>query len=706
MSQTVVPLVASLSKNQSENKAENKSNKKELILKIAILGPLYGLFDYLPPLTQSSESIPKGVRVRVPFGKRVAIGFVIDYGHSDMKAQQLKPILDILDTEPLFPHPTWNLLIQAHRYYHHSLGDVLQSGLPLALRKGKAVLSSSEYQSILSIPQCQSLPQTPVAKKSFILNAQQASALEQIQRASDHFACFLLSGITGSGKTEVYLQAIEKVRHDNKAILILIPEISLSPQTLARFEERFEEPIGLYHSQLTDKQRLRLWCAIKDKKINIIIGTRSALFLPIQNLGLIIIDEEHDASFKQQEGFRYCARNMAVLLAQQQNIPIVLGSATPSFESLYNVQQKKYTLLSLPYRTGDAQLPDIKLLDVRHKKLKGGLSSALIDQIKSHLENHNQVLIFLNRRGYAPAWMCFACGWFAQCKRCDARFTYHKNTQYLQCHHCEYKIRPPTACAQCTSTQVDALGAGTEKLEETLQSLFPNNTLLRIDKDTTARKGELTKKLQAITTGAAQILIGTQLLAKGHHFPNVTLVAIVDIDSGLFSTDFRAVERMGQLITQVAGRAGRAHKKGTVILQSYHPDNILIKKIIAGDYDSFSQMLLEQRAACHLPPFSHLALVRACARQAQLPEDFLTQIKAYLSSAVIGPLNIDILGPVPAPMARRKNYFHFQLLLQSANRHHLHQVLAAIRSDLIHSKLKNLAKKLLWSIDVDPMEMG
>lgn len=672
------------------------------VLKIAILGPLYTLFDYLPPENIPLETIPVGVRVSIPFGTRCCIGFVIGFGETNLNNAQLKSILTILDQTPLFPQTTWNLLLKAHQYYHHSLGDVIQTGLPLAIRKGKPLLSEEDYLKILKI-------QAIDATQAPALNAEQHQAVEQIQQAQNTFHCFLLEGITGSGKTEVYLQAIQTIRNIQQSVLVLIPEIALSPQTLERFQTRFNEPIALYHSQMTDKQRLLTWCAIKDQKIKIIIGTRSALFLPIQDLGLIIIDEEHDASFKQQEGFRYSARDMAVLLAQQQKIPIVLGSATPSFESLHNVNQKKYTFLHLPNRAGHAQVPELSMLDIRHKKLESGLSNQLITHIKAHLQQNGQVLIFLNRRGYATAWMCFDCGWFAQCKRCDTRFTYHLETQRLRCHHCNHQIRPATHCLACASPNIKALGTGTEKLEETLQNLFPNTTQVRIDKDTTSRKGELQSKLTQITSGEAQILIGTQLLAKGHHFPNVTLVAIVDVDGGLFSTDFRAVERMGQLITQVAGRAGRGDRKGSVILQTCHPENILIQSIAKHNYQAFAKMLLTQRAACALPPFSHFALLRASATKARSPEYFLEQLKAALHRAAVP--NTVILGPVPSPMAKRQNNFRFQLLLQSADRTNLHQLLKQLRFIIDDTQgkggeLVKLSKKIHWSIDVDPIEMG
>lgn len=669
------------------------------VLKVVIFSNLDTLFDYGPPDTIPIEEIPLGVRVRVPFGTRFCIGMVMDKGPLQVDKSVLKSIIDILDKEPLFPEKTANLLLKAHQYYHHNLGEVLQTGLPDALRKGKPLLSLDECLKHLNYPSIPCAPQLS-------LNEEQAQALEQIQKAHNKFECFLLEGVTGSGKTEVYLQAIQAIRDNQQSVLILIPEIALSPQTLERFQARFSEPIGVYHSQMNAKQRLVTWCAVYYQQVKIIIGTRSALFLPMQDLGLIIIDEEHDASFKQQEGFRYSARDMAVLLAQQQKVPIVLGSATPSFESLHNANQKRYTLLSLSKRAGNAQPPEVQVLDVRHKRLPGGLSAALISEIKKHLQAKGQVLIFLNRRGYAPAWMCFDCGWFAQCKRCDARLTYHRESKRLRCHHCESKMSVPTQCLACSSSNIKALGTGTEKLEETLQALFAEHPQVRIDKDTTSRKGELQSRLAQIAKGEADILIGTQLLAKGHHFPNVTLVAIVDVDGGLFSTDFRAVEKMGQLIIQVAGRAGRGDRKGVVILQTCQPEHPLLQSIVQQNYHGFAQSLLIERQACGLPPFSYFALLRASGSKVGVPELFLRQLKQALQALSVH--QVSILGPVPAPMAKRQDHFRYQLLFQSQDRAKLHYLLANLRLILSEPKstLSTLAKRLRWSIDVDPVEMG
>jgi primosomal protein N' (replication factor Y) len=411
------------------------------------------------------------------------------------------------------------------------------------------------------------------------------------------------------------------------------------------------------------------------------------------------VDEEHDASFKQQEGFHYSARDLAVLRAHLEQCPILLGSATPSFESLHNVTLNKYTLLELPERVNQALLPKIEIQDVRHKKLNGGLSAQMIDKIQKHLNDGQQVLIFLNRRGYAPTWMCYECAHTASCLQCDAKLIYHHSKKKLLCHHC-HRIYPlQETCSQCQAP-MNAVGIGTEKLEETLAELFPNTPPLRIDSDTTRKKGMLTEKLGLIHEGSAQLLIGTQLLAKGHHFPNLTLVAIVDVDGGLFSSDFRAVEKMGQLITQVAGRSGRAEKPGEVVLQTCHPQHPLVQALIEKGYDAFATELLKERQQTFLPPFSHLAIIRAQAKTAQAPEQFLEKLKKMLDQI---SSEVSVFGPNIAIMAKKQGYHRFQLTLQASSRNQLHGLLAKL-TELIQKVPERT--RVRWSLDVDPIEMS
>lgn len=656
-----------------------------LIYKIALPLPLRRLFDYLPP-PESTHPLSRGMRVKVPFGKRELIGIILGYSDTpSVPALQLKTISEIVDNEAFFPTSLCDFIEKVAQYYHCPIGEAAFTGTPLAIRQGKSCVKPIPHSPLIFQP-------SPLA-----LNDHQATALQAICEKSD-FSTFLLDGITGSGKTEVYLQATEFFLKQNKQILILVPEISLTGQTLERFIHRFGEGMMLYHSRLSPKKRHETWLKIRENQAAVIIGTRSALFLPFINLGLIVIYEEHDAAFKQQEGVRYSARDSGILRGKMMNCPVVLGSATPSFETLFNVKIAKYHSLSLPKRATNIQLPEVTLLDVRHKKLMGGLSTPLLKSIEEHCQ-HGQVLLFINRRGFSPTFMCYACHWMARCKHCDARLTYHPQKNALLCHHCGYQSRVPQGCPDCQAAELHPVGQGTQRIESVLQERFPALKMIRIDSDATRKKGELEKRLQAARNNEAPLLIGTQMLAKGHHFPHLSLVAIVDADGGLFSVDFRAVERMAQLIIQVAGRAGRVHQAGKVLIQSFYPEHPLLKMILQQDYGKFAEKLLLDRQQCSLPPYSHLALVRAYAKDQPLPQQLLEEARVALSASHHA---ISILGPVSAPMLKRQGKYHYQLLLQSPHRKCLHSALSYLTSFLETSKL---SKRVRWSLDVDPLEM-
>ncbi len=544
----------------------------------------------------------------------------------------------------------------------------------------------------------------PPSKSPYTLNEHQQYAVDAICKKLGKFAPFLLYGITGSGKTEVYLQAIAQIIAAGKQALVLVPEISLTPQTVARFEERFAVPVLQFHSNLTAPQRLNHWLRARSGEAKILIGTRSAIFAPMRNPGILIVDEEHDSSFKQQDGFRYSARDLAVWRGQQEKIPVILGSATPALESLHNAQQEKYQLLHLPERAGTAKPPTFELIDLRARRPKNLLSTPLVELIRTHLEQQSQVLLFLNRRGYAPVLLCRACGWTSICSRCDLPFTLHRSRNRLICHHCGNEKPAPQTCPQCGNSEMRPIGSGTERVEEALLEQFPDVALSRIDRDTTQRKHAMLAHLEEIHDGQPRILLGTQMLAKGHHFPKVTLAAILDADGGLFSADFRATEQMSQLIIQVAGRAGRAEKPGTVALQTYNPDHPLLQTLLAHGYDAFTQQLLAERKEAQLPPFSHLVLFRAEANQPKTALQFLEEIRT-LAAETNHPHeanSIEILGPIPAPIEKRAGRYRAQLLLQSHNRTLLKQKLAAWLPKLETMKT---GKKVRWSVDVDPSEM-
>lgn len=455
------------------------------------------------------------------------------------------------------------------------------------------------------------------------LNPEQRAAFEAVRASHGGFHCFLLAGVTGSGKTEVYLQLIRETLAAGRQALVLIPEINLGPQTLARFERRFNARIALLHSALTDRERLDAWLAARDGEADIVIGTRSALFTPLKRPGLIIVDEEHDASYKQQDGLRYHARDLALVRARLENVPILLGSATPALESLHNAQAGRYGLLRLTQRAGGAHPPKFIRLDVKSMPLDAGLSRPLQQAIGDTLAAGQQVLVFLNRRGFAPTLLCHDCGWISQCPRCDARMTVHQGSGELRCHHCDHRQRPPMNCPQCGKLDLRPLGAGTERAEERLRILFPNHPVLRIDRDSTSRKHAMRDLFATINSGEPCILVGTQMLAKGHHFPRVTLVAILDADGGLFSADFRASERMAQQIVQVAGRAGRAEEPGRVLIQTHLADHPLLVQLTEDGYFAFAEQALSERRAAGLPPFAHLALLRAEAHKPGQAEAFL-----------------------------------------------------------------------------------
>ncbi len=545
---------------------------------------------------------------------------------------------------------------------------------------------------------------TSPREQCLVLNTSQQEAVTAVHSALGNYQAFLLDGVTGSGKTEVYLQIIEQTLARGLQALVLVPEIGLTPQLIERFQRRFNLPLAVLHSGMSDRERLSAWVMARGGQAPIIIGTRSAVFTPMQCPGVIIIDEEHDISFKQQDGFRYSARDVAVMRAHQANIPVILGSATPSLESLHNANSGRYHSLKLPERAGSAMCPSIETLDVRHQPMDDNLSQPLITLITRHLAQKNQVLLFLNRRGYAPTLLCHDCGWVAECRRCDAHLTLHQGSRLLQCHHCGTQRPLDKHCPTCKSTDLRALGYGTERIEHALKIKFQNTLITRIDRDSTRRKGSLKTMLDSVYSGASQILLGTQMLAKGHHFPDVTLVGILDTDQGLFSADFRASERMAQLILQVAGRAGRAEKPGQVVLQTHHPDHPLLQLLLTQGYHRFAAAALEERREAGLPPYSTMALLRAEASHRDYPQEFLNQARdaAQALTQSLNGAGVELLGPVPAPMEKRAGHYRAHLLIQATRRGDLHQLLDAWLPGL--KKIPG-QRKVRWSLDVDPTEM-
>lgn len=728
-------------------------------LRVAVPSPLHRLFDYLPPPGVAADALAPGVRVRVPFARRRLVGLLVETRHeTEVASAQLKRAEAILDTAPLIPESLLDLARRAAEYYHAPPGEVYTALLPVLLRQGRAPdipapeglrltpegarvdtatlgrapRQKAVLEALTAEPGGLTRPALAArvaagwegAVRTLLargwiervrlacpaprlgggaspppLNAAQQAAIAAIVEARGAFRAFLLEGVTGSGKTEVYLEAIAAVLRQGGQALVLVPEIGLTPQLIARFEARLGLPVAAYHSGMSEHARLATWHAARQGEARVVLGTRSAVFVPLATPGLVIVDEEHDPSYKQQEGFRYSARDLAVMRAQREGVPVVLGSATPSFESLHNAAQRRYTRLHLPERAGAARPPRLALLDVRGQPLADGLSPLLLARMREHLANDGQVLLFLNRRGYAPTVLCHDCGWLAQCQRCDARLVWHQARARLICHHCGAEQARPAACPQCGG-ELRLLGRGTERLEERLRREFADIGLVRIDRDTTRRRGELTRLLAAAHARRARILLGTQMLAKGHDLPDVTLVGIVEADHGLFGADFRAAERLAQLIVQVAGRAGRAARPGEVLIQTHHPQHPLLVKLVTEGYGGFARAALAERQAAELPPYAHLALLRAEATSRAAADAFLGEARAQAEALAVR--GVEIMGPVPAPMERRAGVYRAQLLLRAAARARLQALLGAWVPSLAALPA---ARRARWAVDVDPIEL-
>lgn len=664
-----------------------------LILRIALPTPLRRLFDYLPPIDAQSidfKSLKRGVRIQVPFQSRTLVGILIEVSdQSTVPYGKLKPALAILDDTPVINDDVYKLCLWAAEYYHYSLGEVLLNALPTIIRQGKPA----------SVKPAKNKPDQHLSAQRLTLNVGQSAAVDTISQSLSSFKTFLLDGVTGSGKTEVYLCVIEELIKQNKQVLVLVPEISLTPQTVARFRQRFQCDVAVMHSGLNDKERLRAWLQASSGAASIVIGTRSAIFTPFANLGLIIVDEEHDTSFKQQDRFRYHARDLAIMRGNHMQIPIVLGSATPSLESLLNVKRKRYHYINLPERAGNAAMPQFEIVDLRVNHQDEGLSHSLMQTIKKHLAANNQVMLFLNRRGYAPVLYCSECAWIAECKRCDARMVYHHKPIRLKCHHCDAQKSIPTHCEQCQKNTLQPIGLGTQRLEQVLKTAFTDVPIIRLDRDNTRKKNALNELLEQVHATPKAILLGTQMLAKGHHFPNVTLVGIIDADSGLFSADFRAAEQMGQLLIQVAGRAGRADKPGTVVIQTRHPNHTLLQTLIQQGYSAFSQAILLEREAAEMPPFAYFAVFRAESFAEKTATQFLSTVKRLGESLTDA---VSVLGPVPALMAKRKGLFCQQLLIRAERRSSLQNFLKGLMVQI--EKIPG-SSPVKWALDVDPMEV-
>ena len=727
-------------------------------IRVAVPVYLYDCFDYSLTAEQYHQA-EVGARVAVSFGRQNVVGVIVEKLTDEKPLDlgfKLKAITELLDDSAILDAKVLSLLTWSAQYYQFPIGEVMHAALPSFLRQGKPYnllarmwkliddhaedkLKRSEKQqdaykilklhptgtseNILNLagietatlkalekkqitqcileaqdfkPQAMTLAQMPLTP-----NDEQKRAIQNILKARHSYHAFLLDGLTGSGKTEVYLQVMQEVLKQGKQVLVLVPEIGLTPQTVSRFQSRFHCHIALLHSGLNDSKRLQAWQSAQTGKASIVIGTRSAIYTPLPHLGLIILDEEHDLSFKQQEGFRYHARDVALYRAHLENCPIILGSATPSIDSYALVEQGKMTRLELDQRAGVAVMPKMHVIDLKVAQKQNGISQQLIHEVQKRLDKKEQVLIFLNRRGYAPVLICESCGWQAKCPHCDANFTVHRQPyQHLHCHHCGTIHRMPEHCPQCQHSELKPIGLGTAKVEENLQELFPNFDVIRVDRDSTSRVGSWQKIYNKIQKSEPIILLGTQMLAKGHHFPYVTLVAILDIDSGLLSVDFRATERTAQLIIQVAGRAGRGEKKGEVYLQTLRPDHPLLNTLLESGYRSFAKQTLKERKAAWMPPYRYAALLRCESKDQELNQSFLQEHAQVLRQA--SENSIDIWGPIPAPMERKAGRYQAHMVLLSKDRARMHFYIRQWWQNVWHNKPHGM--KL--SLDIDPQELS
>jgi len=727
------------------------------ILNIALPTPLRRGFDYIG---EPGQDYQVGNRVEVNFRNRQMIGFIIEVkNESDYDLAKLKPIQRYFDQQLLIPTELNQLIHFLSRYYQGPIGEAYSTALPNLLRQGEpatlqgeacwrlsregkglpegalskarkqaellAALQQTAYlnraqltaaeikrpvikaledkglvESFTLHPQAKPELNAELKQAPLALNQEQAEALDQLRY--QEFKTYLLEGVTGSGKTEVYLQAIEQCLRSNRQALVLIPEIGLTPQTLSRFQNRFATEVVALHSGLNDRERLEGWLKARDGHAGIILGTRSAIFTPLLRPGIIIVDEEHDLSFKQQDGLRYSARDLAVARGKKLNIPVILGTATPTLESLHNAMHGRYEQLRLTQRAGGAKPPALIMQDICKLPLYEGISHASLSAIEEELGKGNQTLVFINRRGYAPTLICHSCGWVAHCPNCSARMTTHRKPNHLRCHHCDVRRSQPKDCPDCFSKELIFEGQGTERTEAALIEKFPQTEIIRVDRDTTKGKHAMDTLVGQINEGRPCILVGTQMLAKGHHFPKLSLVVILDADGGLFSGDFRGPERMGQLILQVAGRAGRAETPGRVIIQSHNCDHPLVQTLTQKGYQLFARHLLKERQLGQMPPYRSLALLHCDARFANQAETFLQQARQWQQQNYPASPQLMVLGPFPAPMEKRKKMYRYQLQFNATSRGLLQQLLANLCKHLEGLKSPN---GLRWSIDVDPMDM-
>jgi len=655
---------------------------------VAISVPLRQCFTY-----SSNLKIEKGSRVLVPFGNRKVIGLVIKKSKEAIGNNiEIKKIISSIDTYPVFNKSIFNTILWSSQYYHHPIGEVFNTFIPNQLRKAnnkviEPLAVEESYQ--ISINE---------KEKRFDLTPDQSKALKQLIKLNS-FQPSLLYGVTGSGKTEVYLRLVENCIKDGKSALILVPEINLTPQLFNRFTSRFNGEIGLYHSRQTPAQRLKVWLKARFGNIKIVIGTRSAVLMPMKNIGLIVIDEEHDQSYRQSEGFKFSARDIGIKRAQEENIPIVLGSATPSLQTLRLVEEKKYKKIDMLTRVDGKNPPKLIAMDINDTSLIGGIAPETLKIIERTLNKKEQVLIFINRRGFAPIFQCESCGWVADCKSCDSNLVYHQERNRLICHRCESAYKVNESCPSCKSTNFQMYGTGTEQVEEVLRTNFKKVPIIRVDHDTTKKVGAMEDIINEINSSESAILVGTQMLAKGHDFPRVSLSIILNADNGLVSPEINALEKISQLLIQVSGRAGRNNKLAKVIIQTRYPDDINLGQIKTGNYMNFASQCLKRNKKNNLPPYAAMCLIR-CSSPTQKSN------LAFLEKAINKLTNrndIYVIGPIPSMIAKAKGNYRHNIYVQTPKRTYLNKVLKFLVKEF---ESWPEAKKVKWSFDIDPIDIN
>ena len=722
------------------------------IVRVALDVPLPTLFDYL---VGEGIAVAPGQRVIVPFGRRQMIGMVMEcVATTDVAAERIKPVTQVLcDSAPLSAQ-SLDLLRFCSDYYRYPIGQTVLSALPARLRSDKPIVSKPIFSYRLSksgaaldfesfpkrkvvqrrilvmlaeqpcsLVQLKSLSPTAGAQLKALLREGYVEQCDEVLISAQHvfdnahtltgeqqqavdavtaaqgFACFLLHGITGSGKTEVYVHLMHDVLRRGGQVLLLVPEINLTPQLENYFHDRFPDlNLISLHSGLSEGERLHNWQQAQQGAAQIVLGTRLSVFAEMPRLALIIVDEEHDSSFKQKDGLRYSARDVAIFRASQRNVAIVLGSATPSLESYHNAQSGRYRMLRLTGRAlAEACLPAVRSINITQTVMHHGISESLLREIGLRIERHEQSMLFINRRGYAPVLMCTGCGWLSGCKNCAGKMVLHLQDQRLRCHHCGYQIRVPKACPDCGSADLIPVGSGTQRVESVLQERFPEARVLRVDRDSTRNKRAWQTMREQIHANEVDILVGTQMLAKGHDFPALTLVGVLNPDSALYSSDFRAAEKLFAQLVQVAGRAGRADKPGEVIIQTAFPDHPLFLALQTHDFEGWAASQLAERQMAGFPPFVYQAMLRSEGREE-------AEVYGYLNDARAAGIalrhEVEILGVVPAALPRRANHLRAQLLIQAASRKTLQQFLR----DWQPSLDAPVAKKLRCSLDIDPLE--